>query len=224
MLIGQKNSRSLSLEKLDSAEFKTKFSSYKKSISLQENPIENKKLALDSQKKVSAFELTSRRERKKINIKSIDTIKSNPSEIQVKRDTANLQVDLSKDTTKEIKPVMTIPQIIPNPQYSDVNAAYKAELDRKNAEFEAANAKAAAIADRVAYYKKLREKFDEEAREKRIKDSLSAIESARKAAQAFDARHLKPDQAPQFEKHRNGYVDVPEKKKTAEEEYNELFK
>lgn len=164
--------------------------------------------------------------------KPTSTIQSNIHEVSSQEiklvpsnDTTPVTSNIKMEEVRiEKKVIDSAPKIIPNPQYSDVNAAYKAELDRKNAEFEAANAKAATIADKVEYYKKLREKFDEEAREKRIKDSLSAIESARKAAQAFDARHLKPEQAPQFEKHRNGFVDVPEKKKTAEEEYNELFK
>lgn len=114
--------------------------------------------------------------------------------------------------------------VIPNPQYSNVNAAYKAELAKRNAEFEAANAKAAQIADKVDYYKKLRIKFDQEAEEKRIKDSMAAVEKAKDDAKAYDARHLKPEEAPQFEKHRSGYVEPPIQKKTAEEEYNELFK
>jgi len=76
----------------------------------------------------------------------------------------------------------------------------------------------------VEYYKGLREKFAEEEKIRLEKEAKENAEKAKKEEDARQARHLNPEQAPQFDKYRNGAKNEPVVKKTPEEEYNSLFK
>lgn len=76
----------------------------------------------------------------------------------------------------------------------------------------------------VEYYKELRDKFDAEEKVRKEKEEKDAIENAKREEAARQARHLNPEQAPQFDKYRNGATNAQAPKKSAEEEYNALFK
>jgi hypothetical protein len=76
----------------------------------------------------------------------------------------------------------------------------------------------------VEYYNQLREKFDAEEKIRLEKEAADKIANSKKEEDARQARHLNPDQAPQFDKYRNGATNPVEVKKTAEEDYNRIFK
>lgn len=76
----------------------------------------------------------------------------------------------------------------------------------------------------VEYYNQLREKFNQEEKIRKEKEAQDAIVKAKKDEETKQARHLSPDQAPQFDKYRNGATNAVEVKKSAEEEYNSIFK
>lgn len=113
---------------------------------------------------------------------------------------------------------------VPNPQYSDVNAAVKAEIDARNAAIDAANRKASDLDAKIKYYKDLRVRYEEEEKIRQEKEKIANEEKAKRDLQAFDNRHLKEEDAPQFDKYRNGAQNPKVKKPTAEEDYNKLFK
>lgn len=89
-----------------------------------------------------------------------------------------------------------------------VAKTYKYKADEKSAE----------------YYTELRKKFDEEEKIKKEKDALLAIEKAKKEEEVKQGRRLSEDQAPQFDKFRQGEKNPVVKKTTAEEDYKSLFK
>ena len=76
----------------------------------------------------------------------------------------------------------------------------------------------------VDYFKQLREKFEAEEKIRKDKEAKEAAEKAQREEAAKDARHLKEDQAPQFDKYRNGAKNEPVVKTTPEEDYKKLFK
>lgn len=76
----------------------------------------------------------------------------------------------------------------------------------------------------VDYYKDLRKKFEVEEKERKEKEAILAKEKAKKEDDLRNSRHLSEDQAPQFDKYREGAKNPIEKKTTAEEDYNKLFK
>ncbi len=104
------------------------------------------------------------------------------------------------------------------------NAALKSEIDARNAAIDAANRKNRMKDKDVEYYNALRIKFEEEAKLKAEKEAKEAEEKAKKEAEDYNNRHLKPADAPQFDKYRNGAKNEEAKKTTAEEDYNKLFK
>lgn len=76
----------------------------------------------------------------------------------------------------------------------------------------------------VEYYNQLREKFAAEEKIRLEKEAADKIINAKKEEEARQARHLTDEQAPQFDKYRNGATNPVEKKTTVEEDYNKLFK
>ncbi len=76
----------------------------------------------------------------------------------------------------------------------------------------------------VEYYNQLREKFEAEEKIRLEKEAADKIINAKKEEDARQARHLTDEQAPQFDKYRNGATNPVEKKTTVEEDYNKLFK
>lgn len=76
----------------------------------------------------------------------------------------------------------------------------------------------------VEYYNQLREKFEVEEKIRLEKEAADKIINAKKEEEARQARHLTDEQAPQFDKYRNGETNPVEKKTTVEEDYNKLFK
>lgn len=76
----------------------------------------------------------------------------------------------------------------------------------------------------VEYYNQLREKFEAEEKIRLEKEAADKIINAKKEEEARQARHLTDEQAPQFDKYRNGETNPVEKKTTVEEDYNKLFK
>jgi hypothetical protein len=89
-----------------------------------------------------------------------------------------------------------------------VSKNYKYKADEKSAE----------------YYTELRKKFEEEDKIKKEKDSVLAIENAKKEEEIKQGRRLPEEQAPQFDKYRQGAKDPEVQKATAEEDYKTLFK
>ncbi len=76
----------------------------------------------------------------------------------------------------------------------------------------------------VEYYNELRKKFEEEEKVRKEKEALIAIEKAKKEEEMKQGRRLSEDQAPQFDKYRQGEKTPIIKKTTAEEDYKALFK
>ena len=76
----------------------------------------------------------------------------------------------------------------------------------------------------VEYYNELRKKFEEEEKVRKEKEALIAIEKAKKEEEVKQGRRLSEDQAPQFDKYRQGEKTPIIKKTTAEEDYKALFK
>lgn len=85
---------------------------------------------------------------------------------------------------------------------------YKYKADEKSAE----------------YYTELRKKFEEEDKIKKQKDSVLAIENAKKEEEIKQGRRLPEEQAPQFDKYRQGAKNPVVEKTTAEEDYKTIFK
>lgn len=77
----------------------------------------------------------------------------------------------------------------------------------------------------VDYYKELRKKFEIEEAARKEKEAELAKEKAKKEEEIKQSRHLSEDQAPQFDRYRQGVTNPPPaKKSTPEEDYNKLFK
>lgn len=76
----------------------------------------------------------------------------------------------------------------------------------------------------VEYYNDLRKKFDEEEKIRKEKEALQAIENAKKEEEVKQGRRLPEEQAPQFDKYRQGAKNAEVKKTSAEEDYKTLFK
>lgn len=76
----------------------------------------------------------------------------------------------------------------------------------------------------VEYYNQLRQKFEAEEKIRLEKEAADKIVNAKKEEEARQARHLSEEQAPQFDKYRNGAKNEVEVKTSAQEDYNKLFK
>ncbi|MFN5849557.1 MAG: hypothetical protein ACK43K_13780, partial [Chitinophagales bacterium] len=76
----------------------------------------------------------------------------------------------------------------------------------------------------VEYYNDLRKKFEEEEKIRKEKEALLTIEKAKKEEEVKQGRRLTEDQAPQFDRFRQGEKNPVVPKTTAEEDYKSLFK
>jgi hypothetical protein len=152
------------------------------------------------------------------------TTPSKPIEIKT---IAEKTKDTSKTTTTatNVNPIVKTPiASAPALPQKTNNAALKSEIDARNAAIDAANRKNRMKDKDVDYYNALRLKFEAEEKLKAEKEAKEAEEAAKKEAEAYNNRHLKPAEAPQFDKYRNGAKNEEAKKTTAEEDYNKLFK
>lgn len=76
----------------------------------------------------------------------------------------------------------------------------------------------------VDKYRKLRVKFDAESKKKEMREKLAKKKQAVKDQKEFEARHLKPGQAEQFNKHRYGKNEnASNENTTSEEDFKSLF-
>lgn len=76
----------------------------------------------------------------------------------------------------------------------------------------------------VEYYNELRKKFEEEEKIRKEKEAQLAVEKGKKEEEIKQGRRLTEDQAPQFDRFRQGEKNPVVKKTTAEEDYKTLFK
>lgn len=76
----------------------------------------------------------------------------------------------------------------------------------------------------VEYYNDLRKKFEEEEKIRKEKEAQLAVEKGKKEEEIKQGRRLTEDQAPQFDRFRQGEKNPVVKKTTAEEDYKTLFK
>lgn len=191
--------RNVALEKTNPQEYSKKMEEYKKTSSGNENnaPKKTESGVGDTTKKISAFETSSRRERKKLDLNSSNN---------------NMAQGMSKDSTKTNTPPIANTSAIAHGE-----ANIKTEAVAKVYKYKAEESQ-------VDYYKDLRKKFEVEEKERKEKEAILAKEKAKKEDDLRNSRHLSEDQAPQFDKYREGAKNPIEKKTTAEEDYNKLFK
>jgi hypothetical protein len=76
----------------------------------------------------------------------------------------------------------------------------------------------------VEYYNDLRKKFEEEEKIRKEKEALLTAEKAKKEEEVKQGRRLTEDQAPQFDRFRQGEKNPVVTKTSAEEDYKSLFK
>lgn len=76
----------------------------------------------------------------------------------------------------------------------------------------------------VEYYNDLRKKFEEEEKIRKEKEALLTAEKAKKDEEVKQGRRLTEDQAPQFDRFRQGEKNPVVTKTSAEEDYKSLFK
>lgn len=197
----QKNGRKVSLEKTNKEEYKAKLETLKK------DPNETKIAKIDvnesdTTKKVSAFEKSSRRERKKM-----DNSVASKSTATVLQGT---KTDSAKASISAAVPANT--SAIAHGEARTPSAAvaktYKYKADEKS----------------VEYYNELRKKFEEESKIQKEKDAQLALEKSKKEEELKQGRRLNENQAPQFDRYRQGEKNPEVKKTTAEEDYNSIFK
>ncbi len=202
----QKGGRKVALEKRNKEEYKTKIESLKKDPNESIAKNTEVEARTDTSKKVSAFEKTSRRERKKM-----DPTTASSGDSKTTTSPTSASVGNVNDTSKKISAIANTSAIahgearIPN---ASAAKNYKYKADEKSAE----------------YYTELRKKFEEEDKIKKQKDSVLAIENAKKEEEIKQGRRLPEEQAPQFDKYRQGAKNPVVEKTTAEEDYKTIFK
>jgi hypothetical protein len=103
-------------------------------------------------------------------------------------------------------------------------AIEKAEVSNLNARIDARNRQSESLSKDIEFYNKLREQYEAEEKARTEKAEKDALEKAKKDEEAYQARHLKTEEAAQFEKFRNGAKNAEERKTSLEEDYNKLFK
>jgi hypothetical protein len=196
----QKGGRKVSLEKTNKDEYKAKIESLKKDPNQTAAQTSSTDVA-DTSKKVSAFEKSSRRERKKMD----------PTSASITDLKSSITAGTLNDTSKKGPSIANTSAIAhgeartPAPTVAKV---YKYKADEKSTE----------------YYNELRKKFEIEEKARKEKEALLAIENAKKEEEIKQGRRLPEEQAPQFDKYRQGGKNAEVKKSTAEEDYNSLFK
>jgi len=114
------------------------------------------------------------------------------------------------------------PSVIP--AYAPNTAVEKAEVSNLNARIDARNKQNESLSKDIEFYNKLREQYEAEEKARKEKAEKDALEKAKKDEEAYQARHLKTEEAPQFEKYRSGAKNLEEKKTSLEEDFNKLFK
>jgi hypothetical protein len=195
----QKKGRKVALEKSNSEEYKSRIEGLKKGPEQDAAKKEETASTADTSKKVSAFEKTSKRERKKMDATTASKSDGKPS------------IGSASDSSRS-GPAIANTSAIAHGEARTPSAAvaktYKYKADEKSAE----------------YYNELRRKFEEEEKIRKEKEALLAIENAKKEEEIKQGRRLTEEQAPQFEKYRQGEKNPEPKKTTAEEDYNSLFK
>jgi hypothetical protein len=198
--------RKVALEKTNKEDYKSKIESLKKDPNQALSQSDEVDTKVDTSKKVSAFEKTSRRERKKM-----DPTTASSGDSKITTSPTNASAGNVNDTSKKISAIANTSAIahgearIPN---ASAAKNYKYKADEKSAE----------------YYTELRKKFEEEDKINKQKDSVLAIENAKKEEEIKQGRRLPEEQAPQFDKYRQGAKNPVVEKTTAEEDYKTIFK
>ena len=198
--------RKVALEKTNKEDYKSKIESLKKDPNESIAKNTEVEAMIDTSKKVSAFEKTSRRERKKM-----DPTAASSGDSKTTTPSTSVSAGNINDTSKKVPSVANTSAIAHgearNPNAS-VAKNYKYKADEKSAE----------------YYTELRKKFEEEEKIKKEKDAIQAIENAKKEEEIKQGRRLPEEQAPQFDKYRQGAKNPVVEKTTAEEDYKTIFK
>lgn len=203
-----------------SSDNKTKIKDEKvKSVSDETNA-ENKK---DEIKKMSALSKALNTQTAKSSTKEEKSLEKTSQEKVSK----NSDLDLTKNPIQEKLQASIVDSaniIIPNPEYKNVNAPVKKEIDMNNQRVDARNAKNMQLLGQLEYYQGLRKKWEENEKIRIEREEKEAAEKAKREADAYENRHLKAEDSPQFDKYRNGAKNPEVKKPDASEEYKRLFK
>jgi hypothetical protein len=193
---------------------------------------------------LSIFFLTAiSQERSKKLVKSLES--SNPEEYQrlvsdLKRTPEELKVELgssqkeasknetvSSNSSKQSSAKTTEASVSSSskPANTPANTSAIAHGEARNPSAAVAkNYKYKADEKSVEYYNDLRKKFEEEEKIRKEKEALMTAEKAKKDEEVKQGRRLTEDQAPQFDRFRQGEKNPVVTKTSAEEDYKSLFK
>ncbi len=192
---------------------------------------------------VFSFTCLHSQERSKKLIKSLES--SNPEEYQrlvsdLKRTPEELKVELGSDQKEASKnesvssnsskqsSVKTTEASVSSsskPANTPANTSAIAHGEARNPSAAVAkNYKYKADEKSVEYYNDLRKKFEEEEKIRKEKEALLTAEKAKKDEEVKQGRRLTEDQAPQFDRFRQGEKNPVVTKTSAEEDYKSLFK